>query len=223
MSSSISESVSSGRIEIAVLDSSGSQCSSLLVKSSCFDVQAPSGVLHSTIVWQSRKARAGTHSSLNKSMIRGGSRKPFKQKGTGRARAGDFNSPHWVGGAVAHGPKPRSYETRLGKRVKATALASVLSEARRSGSLIVVDSLTTPLPKTKSGMEVLSALNVSGKKVVLIDNCKNASRSFLPYRNLAGVRCLPTAGVNAYSLLNCEIIVMSKGACEEIQERFGSD
>jgi large subunit ribosomal protein L4 len=202
-----------------VLSQSGNEVGSIDLDPTIFDAPILEDIVHATVTWQRNKRRAGTHSTITKGVMKGGAKKPWRQKGTGRARAGSSTSPHWVGGAVAHGPLPRSYETRLSKRSRRQALCSVLTDKRQRGGLIVLEALAIDDGKTKSFAGVLSALGVSGEKGVLLapktnELVRQASR------NIPGVTILPIEGVNVYDLVKSRYLLCTKDDVLQLQERL---
>lgn len=206
-------------IERDILNQSGVPVEKTKLRSDIYDVAIDPGLLHQVVVWQLAKRRAGTHSTLTKGEIVGGSKKPWRQKGTGRARAGDYNSPHWVGGAVAHGPKPRSYETRLGKKVRRQALAGSVSAKVREGALVIVDSLNLPELKTRAAAELIRRLGVAEKKIVILF-AEEEQASARCFRNITGVTCLPVSGLNVFDVVKASALVASAAAIAELEKRF---
>lgn len=198
-----------------VFDSSGSEVGTVELSSRVFaGVRSPDAV-HSTVVWQLSKRRAGTHSALERSAMKGGGKKPFRQKGTGRARAGSSISPLWVGGAVVHGPRPRSYEKGLNKKVRAAALAAVLTDCVASKRLTVLDSLASCRGKTRQGAALLKSLKLSGSTLVVLSS--DELNSALSFRNLKSVTVLPVVGLNVYDIVRSRYVVMSRSAVAEVE------
>jgi large subunit ribosomal protein L4 len=180
-------------------------------------VENPTAI-HSVVRWQRGKARAGTHAALERSQMKGGGKKPWKQKGTGRARAGSSVSPLWVGGAVVHGPRPRSYETRLNKKVKFAALVSSISRFFGSETAHVLDTFECS-GKTKDGANLLKVISPTGRKVLVVHSSDEAlfARSV---RNIKGVKVLHLDGVNVYDIMNNDALVISKPTLGEFQRRL---
>jgi len=173
-------------------------------------------VLHQAVVMQLAGARRGTASTKGWAEVRGGGRKPWRQKGTGRARAGSIRSPLWRGGAVIFGPKPRDYSFTLPKKVRRLALRSALASKFQAGDLIVLDQLQFPRPKTKDMVALLKALEVDRKVLVV-----TASRDpvvELSARNLPGITCLPVERINVYDLLAHDKLIATREAIERLQE-----
>jgi large subunit ribosomal protein L4 len=154
--------------------------------------------------------------------MKGGGKKPFKQKGTGNARAGSIISPLWVGGAVVHGPTPRSYEFRLSKKMRKGALQSALSSKAGNGDFLIVESIAGASGKTRDAVRLLKGLGVHGSKVlVVVPNEQSADRDNLmrSMRNIAGVTVVPVAGVNVYDLVNCKNVVCVQEALGQLEAR----
>ena len=160
--------------------------------------------------------RQGTHAVKNRSAVRGGGKKPWRQKGTGRARQGSIRSPQWRGGGIVFGPTPRSYSYHLPKKVNRLAIKSVLSEKVANDNFVVVDSLSFDAPKTKDFSEALNKLNASTKTlVVLEEDNKNA---VLSARNLKNVEIVSAKGLNTLSVVNSDKIVITKAALSQVEE-----
>ncbi len=165
---------------------------------------------------QRASLRQGTHAVKNRSAVRGGGKKPWRQKGTGRARAGSTRSPIWVGGGTVFGPTPRSYAYHLPKKVTRLALKSVLSQKVIDNSLVVVDAFSFDQPKTKDFAASLASLNVSTKTlVVLEEDNKNAE---LAARNLANVKVIDAKGINVLDVINSDKLVLTQAALSQIEE-----
>jgi large subunit ribosomal protein L4 len=181
-------------------------------------------LVHGAVRWQRAKRRAGTHDVLTRSEIKGGKKKPFKQKGTGNARAGSSVSPLMVGGAVVHGPTPRSYEFRLSKKMRQGALASALAVKGSASSFIVIESMDSATGKTKDAVKLLESVGVASSKVlVIVPNEKSEAREkfAMGLRNVENVVVLPTAGVNVYDLINSTNVVCVQAALAELDARVG--
>lgn len=180
-------------------------------------------LIHSTVRWQRAKKRAGTHSVLTRSEIKGGAKKPFKQKGTGNARAGSTVSPLMVGGAVVHGPTPRSYEFSMSKRMKRGAMVSALSVKALNSAFHVLESIDSATGKTKDAVALIESLGLTGKKVlfVLPNEVSDAKENFFrSVRNLKKITSVPAAGVNVYDLMNAEHVVCVRSALSELEARL---
>jgi large subunit ribosomal protein L4 len=177
------------------------------------------GLVHEMVKSQLASRRAGTHSTKTRHFVSGGGKKPWKQKGTGRARAGSSRSPLWAGGAVIFGPQPRSYAYQLPKSARKAALRSVLAARHGEGKLVVVDALTLPEPKTKQMVACLAGLGVEGSTLVVVaapdDGLTRASR------NLRNVKVLPVGALNVYDVLKHATLVMTRDALEQLASKLG--
>jgi len=211
-------------VSAALFDASGKEKGVVPLPSEVFGAQIKTELLHGTVRWQRAKRRAGTHDVLTRSEIKGGKKKPFKQKGTGRARAGSSVSPLWVGGAVVHGPTPRSYEFRLSKRMRKGALASALSVKSAQGGVVVIESMDGTTGKTKEAAALLEKTGLAGSKVlVIVPNEASTERELFArsLRNIEKVTVVPTAGVNVYDLLNSQKVLFVRAALAELEARIG--
>jgi large subunit ribosomal protein L4 len=206
------------QIKQEILDSSGKVLGSLELDEAVFGAEVAAGVVHSVVRWQRAKRRAGTASALNRAAKTGGGKKPWKQKGTGNARAGSSNSPVWVGGAVAHGPQPRKYDFKLPKGVRRKALISVLSDKVKKGNLIVVDDFATS-GKTSDIVAVFKKLQVHGVKTLVV-TAEKVDTLWRACGNVKGIQTLPVAGLNVYDVLNSKKMLVTKGAVEAMQKRI---
>ncbi len=191
----------------------GKNQGSVELNADIFGIEPNTAVMHQVVTAQLAAARAGTHSTKTRSEVRGGGRKPWRQKGLGRARHGSIRSPQWVGGGVAHGPKPRDYSQRTPKKMKRLALRSALSVRAAAGKIKVVEDFDVwETPKTKSAIALLDAMGVAGKVLLLVENEeKIASKSF---RNLKSVIACSVGQANTYDVLWADTIIMSQGSLE---------
>jgi len=195
-------------ITLQVKNQSGGDAGTVEVAEDLFGVEPNVPVLHQVVTAQLAARRAGTHSTKTRSEVRGGGAKPFRQKGTGRARQGTSRAPQMTGGGIVHGPKPRSYAKKVNKKVVRLALASALSDRVQSDRLLVVDEWAFDAPKTKDALAVMQALDLSGRVVIVVgENDDTAGRSF---RNIPGVQLLSQGELNAYDILCSDWLVFSK-------------
>src|SRR5690554_2924803 len=158
--------------KLALYNQSGSQVGDIELNDAVFGIEPNTHVLHDAVVMQQASKRQGTHAVKNRSAVSGGGRKPWRQKGTGRARQGSIRSPQWVGGGVVFGPTPRSYAYKLPKKVRRLALRSALSTKVKEESLTVLEGLTIEVPKTKEIIKLLAALNIN-EKALIVTNQKD--------------------------------------------------
>ena len=202
--------------EVEIKDLNNKVVGKLDLADEVFDYQAKR-----SLVWEAVRAfqagrRKGTHSTKNRSAVAGGGRKPWRQKGTGRARVGTIRSPLWAGGGTVHGPTPRDYSQALPKKKRRGAVKLVLTDKLKNDQLLVVDELTVESHKTKDFVELLKGLDLEGK--VLVVDSKENRNLFLGSRNLQAVKMVPVGGVNIYDLLRHETVLISKPALMELQE-----
>lgn len=192
---------------ITVKDSAGKDAGNLDLDEAMFGVQPNVPLMHQVITAQLAARRSGTQSTKTRAEVRGGGKKPFKQKGTGNARQGSTRSPHMSGGGVAHGPKPRKYDQKTPKKMIKLALRSALSDRAADGKIVVVDSWSFEVPKTKDAKKVLSALGIEGKALVVVDiDDTNTIKSFI---NLPEVQLIDARELNAYDVLCSDYVVFS--------------
>ena len=191
----------------------GKQTGEVELNPEIFGIEPNVAVMHQVVNAQLAAARAGTHSTKTRAEVRGGGRKPWRQKGLGRARHGSIRSPQWVGGGVAHGPKPRDYSQRTPKKMKRLALRSALSARAADGRIKVVEDFDVwAEPKTKNATALLEALGVTGKVLLLAEDHEHtAIKSF---RNIEGVIASNLGQANTYDVLWAETILMSKGTLD---------
>ena len=204
-------------ISLKVLSPEGKETGSLGLDPEVFGAKVNADQVHETVRWQRARARSGTHSTLTKGVMAGGNRKPWKQKGTGRARAGSNTSPVWVGGAVAHGPHPRDYDFRLPKKVRKNALISALSDRASAHALKVIDGFK-PSGKTQDMVKLLTKIGVGDSKVLMITPAKD-ELTMRSANNLANVTILPVTGLNVYDLVDAKFLVTTIEGIEAITRR----
>jgi large subunit ribosomal protein L4 len=205
---------SSDSKSLDVTDTSGKKVGSVELPADVFDVQTNVPLIHQVVVAQRAAARQGTHNTLRRGEVSGAGRKPFKQKGTGRARQGSIRAPQMKGGGIVHGPHPRDYSQRTPKKMIAAALRGALSDRARRERLHVIDSLSVGnVPSTKAVAGLLAGIAPS--KNVLIVLQRDDELSYKSVRNLATVHVLPFDQLNAYDVLVSDDIVFTKGAFDE--------
>ncbi|MCU1579241.1 MAG: ribosomal protein [Rhodoglobus sp.] len=199
---------------IDVTDAKGKKVGQVDLPAEVFDVQTNVPLIHQVVVAQRAAARQGTHNTLRRGEVSGAGRKPFKQKGTGRARQGSIRAPQMKGGGIVHGPHPRDYSQRTPKKMIAAALRGALSDRARGERLHVIDSLSVGnLPSTKAIAALL--LDIAPSKNVLIVLQRDDETSYKSVRNLSTVHVLPFDQLNAYDVLVSDDIVFTKGAFDE--------
>jgi large subunit ribosomal protein L4 len=181
-----------------------------------YDIEPNVPVMHAVVTAQLAAARAGTSSTKTRGEVRGGGVKPWRQKGTGRARHGSIREPQWVGGGIAHGPKPRSYEQRISKKEKALALNSALSARAREGAVKVVEFPDFGKPETKRAVQLLEQWGCEGKVLLVVGNDRLSDNAYLSFRNLGHVLCVTSP--TAYRVLAADTVVIAKSALQSAKE-----
>ena len=203
---------------VSVFDVNGKKVSDLTLADSVFGIEPNTSAMHLAVVNYLANQRQGTQSTLTRSEVSGGGKKPWRQKGTGRARQGSTRSPQWYHGGIAHGPKPRSYRFTINKKVRRLAMKSALSAKVAAEEMIVLDSLKLEAIKTKEVVKVLSALE-TGKKTLIVLPEKD-DFIYRSARNIAGVKVSLVNTLNVYDILNCNSIVVLKDAVTKIEEVY---
>ncbi|MBZ5751434.1 50S ribosomal protein L4 [Metabacillus rhizolycopersici] len=202
--------------KVALLNQSGSNVGEIELNDSVFGIEPNQHVLFDAVIMQRASLRQGTHKVKNRSEVAGGGRKPWRQKGTGRARQGSIRSPQWRGGGVVFGPTPRSYAYKLPKKVRRLAIKSALSSKVIDNNIVVLEDLAFNAPKTKEMTAVLNGLSVAKKAlIVTADNNENVA---LSARNIPGVTVVTAGGVNVLDVLNHEKLIMTKAAVQKVEE-----
>lgn len=202
--------------KVAVYNSANQQVGDIELNDSVFGVEMNAGLVHQAVVMQLASRRLGTHATKTRGLVRGGGRKPWRQKGTGRARSGSTRSPLWVGGGTVFGPQPRSYAFRMPKKQRRLAIKCALSDKVASGDFIVLDDLQFDAPKTKSVVKMLGDFGVDAKSLIItLDENENVE---LSSRNIPGVKTINTMGLNVYDILNHTKLFITKAAIEKIEE-----
>lgn len=203
---------------IKVVDMAGKAVGELNLSDVIFGAEINEAVLHTAVRAYLLNQRQGTQSTLTRTEVSGGGRKPWKQKGTGRARQGSTRSPQWTHGGIALGPKPRSYRVTLNKKVKRVALFSALSSKVADNALVVVDNITATEYKTKNMVAMLAALGAAKKALIVLPE-KN---DFVvkSCANIPGVKTALYNEINVYDILNCGTLIMAQGAVAKIEEVY---
>lgn len=205
---------------VDVINQKGEKVDTIELDDKIFNAEVREAIVQQVVVWQQAKRRGGNACTKTRSQISGGGKKPWRQKGTGRARAGTNRSPVWVGGGTVFGPQPRSYAFSVPKKVRRAALRSVLSSRLKDNNLTVVDKIELELPKTKLFVETVKAMGLeSGKTLFVIPEKDEAL--LRSSRNLYNVMVLPTEGLNVYDMLRFDKLVLLRDAVSKIHERLG--
>jgi len=205
---------------VKVYNQEGKEVGKVELKPEIFDIEPNQDVVHQYIVNYLNRQRQGNSSTKTRKDVRGGGKKPWRQKGTGRARAGTIRSPLWRGGGKVFGPSPKDYNPKFPRRMKRLAILSVLSDKARSEKIRVIDQLLIEKPKTKSVVSLLSNLDLTDKKCLLLDEGKN-NNMVLSCRNLKDVKYGRAALANGYDLLNADVVLFTKSGLQKTEEVFG--
>jgi len=201
---------------LKVLDQNGAPVGDITLNADIFGIEPHQQAMFDAILLQRASLRQGTHKTKTRTEVRGGGRKPWKQKGTGRARQGSIRSPQWRGGGVVFGPTPRSYNLKMNKKVRRLALKSALSFKVLENEMVVLNELALSAPKTKEVVTVLSKLEAD-KKVLLVVGSDN-NNALLAARNIPSVKVIPATQVNVLDLLDARKVIMTQDAVNHIEE-----
>ena len=204
--------------EMKVLDMSGAQVGTIDLCDAIFAVEVNEAILHAAVRMYLLNQRQGTQSALTRTEVSGGGKKPWRQKGTGRASQGSTRAPQWTHGGVAFAPKPRSYRTTMNRKTRQLAMKSALSSKVAGGEFVCVDAITASEYKTKTMVNMLKAIGAEGKALVVL-----SEKNDMVVRSLANIPGVKTAyanTINVYDILNCDKLVMAKGAVEQITEVY---
>lgn len=202
---------------VAVINMNGEQVGNIDLDDAIFGIEANEHVMHMAVVQYLANQRQGTQSAKTRAEVRGGGRKPWRQKGTGRARQGSTRSPQWTGGGVVFAPKPRDYSFKMNKKVKRLALKSALSTKVADGKIIVMDDLSLQEVKTKEMAKVLANIKC-GKALIVMDGSN--TNVMLSARNIPDVKTASVNTINVYDLLKYNTLVVTKEAVAKIQEVY---
>ncbi|SKC35241.1 50S ribosomal protein L4 [Maledivibacter halophilus] len=204
--------------KVDVLNVSGQRVGEIELSDNVFGVKVNEYVLHDAVKNYLANQRQGTQSAKTRSEVRGGGRKPYRQKGTGRARQGSLRAPNFVGGGVVFAPKPRDYSYKLPKKVKRLAMKSALSSKVENGEVIVLEELTMDAPKTKDMVSILKNINAADKVLIVLDDKdENIIKSS---RNIQGVSTTLVNNLNVYNILKYDTFVVTKEAVQKIEEVY---
>ena len=203
---------------VKVVDMTGKEVGEINLSEKLFGAEVSGPVLHAAVRAYLMNQRQGTQSTLTRTEVSGGGKKPWKQKGSGRARQGSTRAPQWTHGGIALGPKPRDYHVTLNRKVRRSALFGALSSKVAGGDFVVVDAISAEEYKTKTMVKMLAAVGAEGKAlVVLADNDDKVLKSFA---NIPGVVCAQYNTINVYDVLNCGKVVIAEGAVKKIEEVY---
>lgn len=203
--------------KVTLYNTAGAAAGEIELNDSVFGVEYNEAVIHQAVVRQMANERLGTHATKTRGLVRGGGRKPWKQKGTGRARVGSIRSPLWVGGGTVFGPTPRSHAKDMTRKARQLAVKSALSEKLRANELIVVDAINFDTPKTKEVVKFLAAFNVDGKALI-VDRGTASENTVLSARNIPGVKAYAPSGLNIYDIVHYTKLFLTQDAVKKIEE-----
>lgn len=203
---------------IKVVDMSGKEVSTLTLSDKVFGAEVNGAVLHTAVKAYLANQRQGTQSTLTRTEVSGGGKKPWKQKGTGRARQGSTRAPQWTHGGVALGPKPRSYRITITKKTRRTALFSALSSKVAAGKMIVVNNIATDTFKTKTMVGMLDAIGADKKALIVLPEVD--TKVVKSCDNIEGVNTTVYNSINVYDILNCDTLVVAEAAVKKIEEVY---
>lgn len=203
---------------LKVVNMAGKEVGEITLSDEVFGAEVNKTVLHAAVRAYLMNQRQGTQSTKTRTEVSGGGRKPWRQKGTGRARQGSTRSPQWTHGGIALGPKPRSYRIELNKKTKRNALKSALSDKVAQNNMIVVDAILSEDYKTKTMVSMLDAVGANAKTLVVLS--ENDSKVVRSFSNIPGVKTAQAGAINVYDILNAEKLVVAKAAAEKIQEVY---
>ncbi len=203
---------------VKIVNMTGAEVGELTLSDKLFGADVNGAVLHAAVRAYLMNQRQGTQSTLTRTEVSGGGKKPWKQKGSGRARQGSTRSPQWTHGGVALGPKPRDYRVTLNRKVRRSALFGALSSKVAGGEFIVVDSIATEKFSTKTMAQMLSAIGAEGKALVVLAN--NDEKTVKSFANIPGVKTAQFNTINVYDVLNCGKLVIAEDAVKKIEEVY---
>ena len=204
---------------VKVYNQDGKEVGKVTLKQEVFGVEPNPSLVHQYVVNYLARQRQGTAKTKQRSEVRGGGRKPYRQKGTGRARAGTIRSPLWRGGGTVFGPQPRSYGSKLPKKMKRKVFQSIFSDKAQSKSIKVLDKILFDEPKTRAMVSMLANLGLENKKCLVLDEGKN-DNLVMSCQNLQRTKYTRASLANGYDLINADVLVMTKAGLDKVQEVF---
>jgi len=207
---------------IEIRDVAGKKKGTRELPAEIFEAKVSVPLMHQVVVAGLAGLRAGTHATKTRGEVRGGGKKPWRQKGTGRSRQGSIRSPQWVGGGVAHGPSPRDHAIRVNRKMRRGALRSALTDALQSGKLAVVDTLEWAEPKTKQAVEVLDALELAGRVLVVLPTPSGSGAVEKSFRNLQHVKLGYAGGLGTYDVLLADRILFTADSLDRLTGGVGT-
>ena len=204
---------------VDIVNQQNEKVGSFDLRDEVFGGRVKTDLIHESVVRANAADRRGTHATKNRALVSGSGKKPWRQKGTGRARVGEIRNPLWRKGGTVFGPQPRSYDYHVPRKVEKGALRAAITQKLRDGAVIVVDALTVGEIKTKAAVEMLRRLGIDGK--ALLVDVKPEDKLALSVRNIEGVRVLPSNRVSARDVVDTRRVVLTRAALEKLQEALG--
>ncbi len=206
-------------MQVKVLNQQGVEVKDIELNEAVFNIEPNNQAIFDMVLLQRASLRQGTHKVKNRTEVAGGGKKPWRQKGTGRARQGSIRAPQWRGGGVVFGPTPRSYTFKLNRKVRRLALKSALSTKVKDAEFMVIDGISFEAPKTKDMVKVLENLQAPAKTLIVVDEIdENVARSA---NNIPGLKILDARRVNVYDVLNSNQLIMTEAAIKAVEEVLG--
>ena len=206
-------------MKLNVINSDGGKGEAISVDKSVFGIKPNESVVHQAVIAELANSRQGTHASKNRSAVRGGGKKPFKQKGRGVARAGTIRSPIWRGGGTVFGPEPHNYKTKISKKMKRLARRSVLSDRAKNGDILVIEEISVSSYKTKDFVDFINKFDLKGKKLTVLVASFNEDL-FLSSRNIPNIYLVEATSASTYDLLDCEKLLIDKAALSILNKQL---
>ena len=206
-------------MKLNVINSDGGKGEAISVDKSVFGIKPNESVVHQAVIAELANSRQGTHASKNRSAVRGGGKKPWKQKGRGVARAGTNRSPIWRGGGTVFGPEPHNYKTKISKKMKRLARRSVLSDRAKDGDILVIEEISVSSYKTKDFVDFINKFDLKGKKFTVLDSSFNKDL-FLSSRNIPNIYLVEATSASTYDLLDCEKLLIDKAALSILNKQL---
>lgn len=204
--------------EIKVVNMAGAEVGKMNLSDTVFGAEVKKSILHSAVRAHLMNQRQGTQSTLTRTEVSGGGKKPWRQKGSGRARQGSTRAPQWTHGGVALGPKPRTYKVKMNKKIRRAAMFSALSSKVADNDMIVIDAITADEYKTKTMVKMLEAVGAGNKSLVVLPEVD--SKVIKSLSNIEGVKVTQSGTINVYDVLNCDSLIAAKAAVEKIEEVY---
>ena len=206
-------------MKLNVINSDGGKGEAISVDKSVFGIKPNESVVHQAVIAELANSRQGTHASKNRSAVRGGGKKPFKQKGRGVARAGTIRSPIWRGGGTVFGPEPHNYKTKISKKMKRLARRSVLSDRAKDGDILVIEEISVSSYKTKDFVDFIDKFDLKGKKLTVLV-ASFSEDLFLSSRNIPNIYLVEATSASTYDLLDCEKLLIDKVALSILNKKL---